>query len=79
LIIGCDSCGTVVDLELRVKPRDPDGSIPIALRDVQCLRCKWAWQATHHCVGAASLDLRDLVCGRSQPAKWLTKLVNQYG
>jgi hypothetical protein len=22
-VIGCDSCGTVVDLDLRVKPRDP--------------------------------------------------------
>jgi hypothetical protein len=37
LIIGCDSCSTVVDLDLRVKPRDP--SIPIALRDVQYPRC----------------------------------------
>jgi hypothetical protein len=24
LIINCDSCGTVVDLDLRVKPRDPE-------------------------------------------------------
>ena len=24
LIIACDSCGTVVDLDLRVKPRDPE-------------------------------------------------------
>jgi hypothetical protein len=23
LVINCDSCGTVVDLDLRVKPRDP--------------------------------------------------------
>ena len=27
LIIVCDSCGTVVDLDLRVKPRDPEASI----------------------------------------------------
>src|SRR5262249_2778656 len=27
LIIACDSCGTVVDLDLRVKPRDPEASI----------------------------------------------------
>jgi hypothetical protein len=39
LIIACDSCGTVVDLDLRVKPRDPEASIRIALRDVRCPRC----------------------------------------
>ena len=39
LIIACDSCGTVVDLDLRVKPRDPEASIRVALRDIQCPRC----------------------------------------
>ena len=39
LVINCDSCGTVVDLDLRVKPRDPEASIRVALRDVQCPRC----------------------------------------
>jgi len=39
LVIVCDSCDGVVDLELRVKPRDPGASIRIALRDVQCPRC----------------------------------------
>ena len=39
LVINCDSCGTVVDLDLRVKPRDPEASIRVALRDVQCSRC----------------------------------------
>jgi hypothetical protein len=39
LIIACDSCGTVVDWDLRAKPRDPEASIHIALRDVQCPRC----------------------------------------
>ena len=39
LVINCDSCGTVVDLDLRVKPRDPEASIRAALRDVQCPRC----------------------------------------
>ena len=39
LIIACDSCGTVVDLDLRVKPRDPEASIRVVLRDVQCPRC----------------------------------------
>jgi hypothetical protein len=37
LIVGCDSCGTVVDLDLSVKPRDPEASIRVALRDVQCV------------------------------------------
>ena len=39
LVINCDSCDTVVDLDLRVKPRDPEASIRVALRDVQCPRC----------------------------------------
>ena len=39
LIINCDGCGTVVDLDLRVKPRDPEASIRVALREVQCPRC----------------------------------------
>ena len=39
LVIACDSCDTVVDLDLRVKPRDPEASIRVALRDVQCPRC----------------------------------------
>jgi hypothetical protein len=39
LVIACDSCGTVVDLDLSVKPREPEASIRIALRGVQCPRC----------------------------------------
>lgn len=39
LVILCDSCETVVDLDLRVKPRDPEASIRVALRDVRCPRC----------------------------------------
>jgi hypothetical protein len=39
LIINCDGCGTVVDLDLRVKPRDPEASIRVVLREVQCPRC----------------------------------------
>ena len=54
LAINCDSCGTVVDLDLRVKPRDPEASIRVVLRDVQCPRCK---TPAHHCVGSAASDL----------------------
>ena len=39
LVIACDSCGCVVDLDLRVKPRDPEASVRVALRDVRCPRC----------------------------------------
>src|SRR5664280_2541614 len=39
LVIACDSCGTVVDFDLRVKPRDHDASIRVTLRDVRCPRC----------------------------------------
>ena len=39
LVIACGGCETVVDLDLRVKPRDPEASIRVALRGVQCPRC----------------------------------------
>src|SRR5262249_23222421 len=39
LVIACNSCETVMDLDLRVKPRDPEASIRIALREVQRPRC----------------------------------------
>lgn len=39
LVVVCDACGIVVDLDLRVKPRDPEASIRVALRDVRCPRC----------------------------------------
>jgi hypothetical protein len=39
LIIACDSCGTVIDLDLTVKRRDPNAPIRIALDDVRCPRC----------------------------------------
>jgi hypothetical protein len=39
LVITCDSCGMVVDMDLRIKPRNPEASIRIALRDVCCPRC----------------------------------------
>jgi len=57
LIINSDSCGTVVDLDLRVKPRDPEASVRLALRDVQCPRCNGHGQAAHYRVGEASVDL----------------------
>jgi hypothetical protein len=38
LSIVCDSCGTVVNLDC-VKPRDPEASIRVALRDIRCPRC----------------------------------------
>jgi hypothetical protein len=38
LVVVCDSCGTVSDLDLRVKRRDPEASVRIALRD-RCPRC----------------------------------------
>jgi hypothetical protein len=37
--VSCDSCGTVTDLDLRMKPRDPEASIRVVLRDVRCPRC----------------------------------------
>jgi hypothetical protein len=39
LVVACDACETVVDLDLRVKRRDPDTSVRVALREVRCPRC----------------------------------------
>ena len=39
LVIACDSCGTIIEMDLTVKRRDPDASIRAALRDVCCPRC----------------------------------------
>lgn len=39
LVLTCDSCSTVIEMDLTVKRRDPDASIRTALRDVRCPRC----------------------------------------
>jgi len=39
LTIICDGCGGMTDLDLRMKPRDPEASIRVALSDVRCPRC----------------------------------------
>jgi len=39
LIVACDSCGTIVDLDLTFKRRDPNAPICTALDDVRCPRC----------------------------------------
>lgn len=39
LTILCESCETILDLDLRVKPRDAEASVRVALRDVRCPRC----------------------------------------
>jgi hypothetical protein len=38
-LVACDGCGTVVDFDLRVKPRDPEASVNVALNEVRCPRC----------------------------------------
>ena len=57
LIINCDSCGTVVDMDLRVKPRDPEASVRSASRCAMSA-LQWIWQAAYHCVGAAAYNLK---------------------
>jgi len=39
LHILCESCEAVLDLDLRMKPREPEAPVSIALRDVRCPRC----------------------------------------
>jgi hypothetical protein len=39
MIVGCRSCDTVIDFDLRMKPRKPDATILLALAEVACPRC----------------------------------------
>jgi len=39
LVVACDSFSTVVDLDLRVKPREPEASIHVVLGEPRCPRC----------------------------------------
>jgi len=39
LVIACDSCQTITEMDLSMKPRDPDAPIRVALDDARCLRC----------------------------------------
>src|SRR5262245_2995914 len=45
LVIACESCGAVVDLDLRMKPRDPEASVRLEeLRGPLCTHpqdCHW--------------------------------------
>jgi hypothetical protein len=35
----CESCGMIADVDIRMKPRDPQASVRVILRDVKCPRC----------------------------------------
>jgi hypothetical protein len=39
VVIACDSCDSLIDLDLRMKRRDPEASISVVLHDVRCPRC----------------------------------------
>ena len=39
LVIACDTCSTIIEMDLSVKRRDPHASIRVALNDVRCPRC----------------------------------------
>lgn len=39
VIIMCDSCGMAGELDLRMKPREPQASVRVVLRDFRCPRC----------------------------------------
>ena len=58
LVINCDSCGTVVDLDLRVKPRDPGSFYPRCAARRAMPALQWLWPPAHHCVGAGYLASR---------------------
>jgi hypothetical protein len=58
LVIACDTCGTVVDLDLRVKPRDPEASIRVAPARRGLSALQWH-AAAHRRAGGTTLDLRN--------------------
>ena len=37
--IACDSCDSITELDLQMKPRNPHSPICAVLRDVHCARC----------------------------------------
>jgi hypothetical protein len=39
MVVACDSCDIITEMDLNMKPRDPDAPIRLALGDVRCLRC----------------------------------------
>jgi len=47
LIINCDSCGTVIDLDLSVKPGDPEASVRIAAAMGMAAHASLCWRGTH--------------------------------
>jgi hypothetical protein len=60
LMIARDTCSILADPDLRVKPRDPEASICVALGDVRCPRCNTmavrpslGWRSSRRC------DVRD--------------------
>jgi hypothetical protein len=57
LSILCESCGLITEIDLRVKPRDLEASIRIALRDAKCPRCNG--HGRPRIVGLSSLPWRN--------------------
>jgi hypothetical protein len=39
LVIACDSCQTITEMDLTMKPRDPEAPIRVALDEARCIRC----------------------------------------
>lgn len=39
LVIVCDACDIITEMDLRMKRRDPDASIQVALTEARCPRC----------------------------------------
>src|SRR3974390_659480 len=56
LVIACGSCGTAIDLDLRVKPRDAAPWVRCAWRGA-LPSLQWAWADTPSGFGGASGDL----------------------
>ena len=55
--LACNGCGTVIDLDLTVKRRDPNAPIRIALDDVRCPALQQSRAHAHCRISALSLDL----------------------
>jgi len=70
--LNCDSCGTVIDLDLRVKPRDPEASVTspwvtFNARDATGMggRASLRWRNTRQ------FDPRQNICRMAGPPNFL--------
>jgi hypothetical protein len=66
LAVACDSCRTITELDLSMKPGDPDAPIRVALDDLRCPEGRLGIvEGIGHAVGsgrATAFEIADTFC-----------------